>query len=96
MRISVFGCGYLGAVHAACMATLGHEVVGIDVIEEQVASLAAGRPPFYEPGLTELLAEALATGRLRVHHRPRARRGRRRALHLRRHARRSAARTPPT
>ncbi len=64
MRISVFGCGYLGAVHAACMASLGHEVVGVDVIEEQVASLAAGRPPFHEPGLEELLAEALATGRL--------------------------------
>ena len=43
MRISVFGCGYLGAVHAACMASLGHEVVGIDVIEEQIAALAAGR-----------------------------------------------------
>ena len=64
MRISVFGCGYLGAVHAACMASLGHEVVGVDVIEEQVAALAAGRPPFHEPGLEELLAEALATGRL--------------------------------
>jgi len=64
MRISVFGCGYLGAVHAACMASLGHEVVGIDVIEEQVASLAAGRAPFHEPGLEELLAAALATGRL--------------------------------
>ncbi len=64
MRISVFGCGYLGAVHAACMASLGHEVVGIDVIEEQIASLAAGRPPFHEPGLEELLAQALATGRL--------------------------------
>jgi UDPglucose 6-dehydrogenase len=64
MRISVFGCGYLGAVHAACMASLGHEVVGVDVIEEQVASLADGRPPFHEPGLEQLLAEALATGRL--------------------------------
>jgi UDPglucose 6-dehydrogenase len=64
MRISVFGCGYLGAVHAACMASLGHEVVGVDVVEEQVASLAAGRPPFHEPGLEELLAQALATGRL--------------------------------
>jgi UDPglucose 6-dehydrogenase len=64
MRISVFGCGYLGAVHAACMASLGHEVVGVDVIEEQVASLAAGRPPFHEPGLEELLQQALATGRL--------------------------------
>ena len=64
MKISVFGCGYLGAVHAACMASLGHDVVGVDVIEEQVASLAAGRAPFHEPGLEQLLAEALATGRL--------------------------------
>lgn len=64
MKISVFGCGYLGAVHAACMASLGHEVVGIDVVEEQVAALAAGRPPFHEPGLEELLAEVLPTGRL--------------------------------
>ena len=64
MKLSVFGCGYLGAVHAACMASLGHDVVGVDVIEEQVASLAAGRAPFHEPGLEQLLAEALATGRL--------------------------------
>ncbi|HCB03595.1 MAG TPA: UDP-glucose 6-dehydrogenase [Nocardioides bacterium] len=64
MRISVFGCGYLGAVHAACMASLGHEVVGVDVLEEQVASLSAGRPPFHEPGLEQLLVDALATGRL--------------------------------
>src|SRR3954452_14890516 len=64
VRISVFGCGYLGAVHAACMASLGHEVVGVDVVEEQVASLAAGRPPFHEPGLEQKLGEALATGRL--------------------------------
>jgi UDPglucose 6-dehydrogenase len=64
VRISVFGCGYLGAVHAACMASLGHDVVGVDVIEEQVAALSAGRPPFHEPGLAELLTEALATGRL--------------------------------
>ena len=48
MRISVFGCGYLGAVHAACMASLGHEVVGVDVLEEQVAALAAGRAPFHD------------------------------------------------
>ena len=64
MRISVFGCGYLGTVHAACMATLGHEVVGIDVVEEQVATLSRGEPPFYEPGLPDLLDEAMATGRL--------------------------------
>jgi UDPglucose 6-dehydrogenase len=64
MRISVFGCGYLGAVHAACMAKLGHEVVGVDVIEEQVRALAAGEPPFFEPGLDQLLDDALASGRL--------------------------------
>jgi UDPglucose 6-dehydrogenase len=64
VRISVFGCGYLGAVHAASMASLGHEVVGIDVVAEQVAALSAGRAPFHEPGLDELLTESLATGRL--------------------------------
>lgn len=64
MRISVIGCGYLGAVHAASMAQLGHDVVGVDVDEAKIASLAAGRAPFYEPGLPELLAEVGATGRL--------------------------------
>jgi UDPglucose 6-dehydrogenase len=42
VRISVVGCGYLGAVHAASMAELGHEVVGIDVDEPKVAALVAG------------------------------------------------------
>jgi UDPglucose 6-dehydrogenase len=64
VRISVFGCGYLGAVHAACMTRLGHDVVGIDVVEEQVAALSSGRTPFFEPGLPEILAEGLETGRL--------------------------------
>ncbi len=64
VRISVFGCGYLGAVHAACMARLGHEVVGVDVVEAQVAALSRGEAPFYEPGLPELLHEQTATGRL--------------------------------
>ncbi len=64
MRISVIGCGYLGAVHAACMTTLGHDVVGVDVDAEKVELLASGRAPFYEPGLPELLDEAMGTGRL--------------------------------
>ena len=64
MRISVIGCGYLGAVHAACMASLGHQVVGLDVDEAKVASLNSGVPPFYEPGFAELLDEQLAGGRL--------------------------------
>ncbi|MFS0700113.1 UDP-glucose/GDP-mannose dehydrogenase family protein [Cellulomonas sp. 179-A 4D5 NHS] len=65
MRMSVIGCGYLGAVHAASMAKLGHEVVGVDVDAAKVEALAAARAPFYEPGLPELLAETSATGRLR-------------------------------
>jgi UDPglucose 6-dehydrogenase len=65
MRVSVIGCGYLGAVHAAAMTQLGHDVVGVDVDKAKVEALAAGRAPFYEPELTELLTEALRTGRLR-------------------------------
>jgi len=64
VRISVIGCGYLGAVHAAAMASLGHEVVGIDVDERKVDALRAGRAPFFEPGLPELLLEAGAGGGL--------------------------------
>ncbi|HET6270665.1 MAG TPA: nucleotide sugar dehydrogenase, partial [Arthrobacter sp.] len=65
MRISVVGCGYLGAVHAACMAKLGHDVVGIDVDESKVAQLSAGQAPFYEPVLDDLLSELEQSGRLR-------------------------------
>ena len=64
MKISVIGCGYLGAVHAACMAELGHEVIGIDVDASKIAALTGGHPPFFEPGLPELLSRAMATGRL--------------------------------
>ena len=64
MRISVFGCGYLGAVHAAAMASIGHDVVGVDVDEQKVAALAAGRAPFFEPGFPELLAAGIESGRL--------------------------------
>src|SRR5215218_5948237 len=64
VRISVIGCGYLGAVHAASMAELGHEVVGIDVDRDKIDSLSQAKAPFYEPGFEELLARTLATGRL--------------------------------
>ena len=60
----MIGCGYLGAVHAACMADLGHEVVGVDVDAGRVAALAAGQAPFHEPGFPELLGRALSSGRL--------------------------------
>jgi UDPglucose 6-dehydrogenase len=65
MKISVIGCGYLGAVHAAAMAELGHDVVGIDVDEKKIELLAAAHPPFFEPGLPDVLASATASGRLR-------------------------------
>lgn len=65
MKISVIGCGYLGAVHAACLAELGHDVVGIDTDREKVETLNAGLAPFYEPGLPELLSAGTASGRLR-------------------------------
>ncbi|WP_315914139.1 UDP-glucose/GDP-mannose dehydrogenase family protein [Arthrobacter sp. lap29] len=64
MQISVIGCGYLGAVHAACMADLGHTVVGVDVDVTKVDALNAGIAPFFEPGMPEMLADALASGRL--------------------------------
>ena len=63
-RLTVIGCGYLGAVHAACMTQLGHDVVGIDVDAEKVELLASGKTPFYEPGFSDVLREALETGRL--------------------------------
>lgn len=65
MRLSVIGCGYLGAVHAAAMASIGHDVVGIDVDAEKVATLSTGAAPFFEPGLQEILGAGIATGRLR-------------------------------
>jgi len=63
--MSVIGCGYLGAVHAAAMVTLGHSVIGIEVDPIRCKALAEGTAPFFEPGLDDLLAGALASGRLR-------------------------------
>jgi UDPglucose 6-dehydrogenase len=65
MRCTVFGTGYLGATHAAGMAELGHDVVGVDIDAGKVAKLAGGDIPFYEPGLRKMLADNLAAGRLR-------------------------------
>ncbi|KLN33192.1 UDP-glucose 6-dehydrogenase [Cellulosimicrobium funkei] len=64
MRISVVGCGYLGAVHAASMASLGHDVVGVDVDADKVTALTAGEAPFFEPGLPRLLEQEVGSGRL--------------------------------
>ena len=64
MRCTVFGTGYLGATHAAGMAELGHDVIGVDIDPGKVAKLAAGDIPFYEPGLRKMLSDNLAAGRL--------------------------------
>ncbi|KDF00297.1 UDP-glucose 6-dehydrogenase [Mycolicibacterium aromaticivorans JS19b1 = JCM 16368] len=64
MRCTVFGTGYLGATHAAGMAELGHEVVGIDIDPGKIAKLSAGDIPFYEPGLAKMLQDNLSAGRL--------------------------------
>ena len=65
LRLSVIGTGYLGATHAACMAELGFEVIGLDVDPAKIELLASGRVPFYEPGLDEVLERNIAAGRLR-------------------------------
>jgi len=65
VRITVLGTGYLGATHAACLADLGFEVIGLDTNETQVKALAAGSLPFHEPGLEQLLRSGLDSGRLR-------------------------------
>ena len=64
-RITVVGCGYLGATHAVCMAELGFEVLGVDVDVDRVTALQEARPPFYEPGLEPLLRKHVENGRLR-------------------------------
>ncbi|MGI5459884.1 UDP-glucose dehydrogenase family protein [Streptomyces sp. CA-249302] len=64
MRLTVIGTGYVGAVHAACMAEIGHEVLGVDIDRERVTALAGGRVPFFEPGLSQMLVKAVNAGRL--------------------------------
>jgi len=63
-RITVLGTGYLGTAHAACLADLGFEVLGVDVSPARIDALSRGELPFYEPGLEPLLQSGLASGRL--------------------------------
>jgi len=64
LKISVIGTGYLGATHAACISSLGFEVIGIDTDPSKVALLQQGKVPFFEPDLEELLSKEIASGRL--------------------------------
>jgi UDPglucose 6-dehydrogenase len=65
MKITVIGCGHLGAAHAACLAEVGHEVLGVDIEDSKVGLLNSGRAWFYEPGLDEMLARNVTAGHLR-------------------------------
>ncbi|WP_405004518.1 UDP-glucose/GDP-mannose dehydrogenase family protein [Kitasatospora purpeofusca] len=64
MKLTVIGCGYLGATHAAAMAELGHQVLGMDTDTDKVDALNKGQAPFVERGLDDLLAKHTATGQL--------------------------------
>lgn len=57
MKLSVIGCGYLGAVHAASMAELGHDVIGVDIDAARIRLLASDKAPFHEPGFDDLLVK---------------------------------------
>jgi GDP-mannose 6-dehydrogenase len=66
MKVSVFGVGYVGCVTAACLAREGHDVVGVDVDAFKVRAINEGRSPFFEPGLSQLVGEMVAAGKLRA------------------------------
>jgi len=64
MKLSVIGAGYVGLVTAACFADRGHQVIGVDTVEEKVRGLNRGEVPVYEPGLEDLTRRNLDAGRL--------------------------------
>ena len=66
MRIAVVGTGYVGLVTGTCLARLGHEVTCVDAVPERVDAVSHGKPPFYEPGLGEMLGDVLACGHMRA------------------------------
>jgi GDP-mannose 6-dehydrogenase len=66
MKISVFGLGYVGCVSSACLASRGHEVTGVDVSALKVEIINSGRSPIVEPGIDNLIYEAVRAGRLRA------------------------------
>ena len=66
MIVSIFGMGYVGMVSAVCLANRGHQVIGVDVNDHKLASISRGTSPIVEPGVAELLRQALDRGLLTV------------------------------
>src|SRR6478735_5259878 len=64
MKIAIFGLGYVGSVSAACLASVGHTVIGVDVDEHKLSMIRQGRSPISEPGLDALLGRMITEGRL--------------------------------
>ena len=69
VKITVIGLGYVGTVAAACLSDAGHYVTGVDIDSDLIGTLQAGKAPFFEPGLEDLLQASLGKGRLRFVHR---------------------------
>jgi UDPglucose 6-dehydrogenase len=65
VKVCVVGLWHLGTVIAACLASGGHDVVGLDFDADTVRNLKAGEPPIFEPGLEDLIKRGLREGRLR-------------------------------
>jgi len=65
-KVSVFGLGYVGSVTAACLASQGHSVIGVDLSRAKVEQLESGRSPIVEPGMAEVVAEGHKASRLRA------------------------------
>ena len=63
-KIAVLGLGYVGCVSAACLAKLGHHVIGCDISRHKVEAIRNKVAPFFEPGLTDVLDEVVSAGRL--------------------------------
>ena len=62
MKVSVFGLGYVGVVSGACLARMGHQVVGVDIDSQKVDLIQSGLSPIVEEGIAELVRDVVADG----------------------------------